>query len=81
MPELHYIVIEKSALEALPERELSVLLGGGKLMNEMNIGTKYLSFSINAVHAAEDSPADNAAALTVALFSPDRVRRRGGHAS
>jgi hypothetical protein len=47
MPELHYIVIEKSALEALPKRELSVLLGGGKLLNEMNTGTKYLLFSSN----------------------------------
>jgi hypothetical protein len=68
MPELHHIVIKKSALEALPERELSVLLGGGKLLNEMNIGTKYLWFSMNAVHAAEDSPANSAAALTAASF-------------
>jgi hypothetical protein len=68
MPELHYIVIKKADLEALPERELSVLLGGGKLLNEMNIATKYLWFSINAFHAAKDSPANSAAALTVVSF-------------
>jgi len=67
MPELHYIMIEKSALEALPKQELSILLGGGKLLNEINIGTKYLTFCINAVDAAEDGLA-NAVALTVTSF-------------
>ena len=67
MPNLHRFMIAKAVLEKLPEPELSILLGGGKLLNEINIGTKYLTFCMNAVHASKDGP-DKAAAFTSLLF-------------
>jgi hypothetical protein len=33
-------MIEKAALEALPDGEQAILLGAGKILNELNISTK-----------------------------------------
>jgi hypothetical protein len=71
MAKLYRFVIDKAALEALPERELSILLGGGKILNELKMGTRYLTFSMNAcmnaVHANENRP-DSAAAFTALSY-------------
>jgi len=67
MSKLCRFVIEKTALEALPDRERGILLGAGKLLNEINLGTKYLMFSMNAVHASKDGP-DKSAAFTALSF-------------
>lgn len=67
MSNLYRFMIDKPTLEALPDRERSILLGGGKLLNEMNISTNHLHFSMNAVHATEDGP-DRRAAFTALSF-------------
>ena len=51
MAKLDRFMIEKAVLQALPEGELDILLGGGKILNELNMSTKYLMFGINAVRA------------------------------
>ena len=68
-------MIEKSALEGLTDRELSILLGGGKILNELNISTKYLAFCMNAVHASDDGPDKSAAFTTLSFF----LRILAGH--
>jgi hypothetical protein len=75
MAKLYRFEIEKAVLESLPERELSILLGSGKILNELNIGTKYLTFCINAVHASEDGPDRTAAFTTLSFF----LRTLAGH--
>lgn len=65
--QLHRFMIEKVALEALPDGELSILLGGGKILNELNISTKYLHFCTNAVRASENGP-DRSATFTALSF-------------
>jgi len=73
---LNRFTIEKAALEALPDRELSILLGGGKILNELNISTKYLKFCSNAVHASGDGLDRSAAFTTLSFF----LRALAGHA-
>ncbi len=75
MAKVHRFEIDTAALAGLPERELSILLGGGKILNELNVGTKYLTFCINAVHASKEGP-DRTAAFTALSFL---LRTLAGH--
>lgn len=75
MPKLYRLAIDKAALKSLPDRELTILLGGGKLLNEMNISTKHLMFCMNAIHTGEGGP-DNSAAFTAHSFF---MRTLAGH--
>jgi hypothetical protein len=75
MPTLHRLMISKTRLDALRERERSILLGGGKILNELNIGTKHLKFSANAVLASRDGPARSVAFSTPSFF----LRMLAGH--
>ena len=53
--------IKKAALEALSDDELALFIGGGKVLNEMNIGTKQLWFAMNSVTASPNSVQRSAA--------------------
>jgi hypothetical protein len=75
MARLHRLLIEKSALEALPDRELSILLGGGKILNEMNVSTKYLTFCMNALDNSSEGPEKSAAFTALSFF----LRILAGH--
>jgi hypothetical protein len=79
MPKLNRFAIEKTTVERLAKRELSILLGGGKILNELNMGTKYLIFSMNAcqdaVHAGENRPERIAAFTALSFF----LRLTAGH--
>jgi hypothetical protein len=56
-------------LEALPDRELSILLGGGKILNEMNVSTKYLTFCMNALDNSSEGPEKR---MTYRIFRTNR---------
>lgn len=75
MPKLYRFEITKAALEALPLRERAILLGGGKILNELNIGTKHLMFCSNAVRASKPGPDRSAAFATLSFF----LRVLAGH--
>lgn len=75
MAELHRFLIEKVALQALSDKELSILLGGGKLLNELNFSTKQLWFYKNTFLASEEGPDKKAAFAGLSFF----LRILAGH--
>lgn len=75
MPRLRYVAISKSAIDALPEWERMILLGAGKILNEINICTKYMQFSINGVFESSSRSKRVAAHTMLSYF----LRALSGH--
>ncbi len=75
MANLKLLRIKRAALEALSHDELALFIGGGKVLNEMNIGTKQLWFAMNAVKASPNSVQRSAAFTMLGYF----LRVLGGH--
>jgi hypothetical protein len=75
MSNLKLFRIKRTALEALSSDELALFIGGGKVLNEMNIGNKQLWFAMNGVNASINS-VDRSAAFAMLGYS---LRVLAGH--
>jgi hypothetical protein len=75
MANLYELKVTKEELQGLSEHELKIVICGGKILNELNVTTTLLMFSINSVNKNEH-PVEKTAAMVLTMTM---MRALAGH--